>query len=151
MPQASTQIPEADLVPYTDRIHMNCRIYLVILIFLLMVPSTQAARPTYQNGIVTRVEKKAHERTLYYLVNTPMLAEDPYCEISVRVNDQVYIGEYPLRSTDDELPFDWKQGDKVRVFIDKAHMVLQSPGSETLKMVIGRHFSVQSEKDKNSR
>jgi hypothetical protein len=129
---------------------MKYLIYLSTCVFLLLVPSIQAARPTYQSGVVTRVEKKTHERTLYYLVNTPVMTEDPYYEISVRVNNVVYVGEYAVREKDDELPFDWKTGDEVRVSIDKPHMYIQRPGGGSLKMVIEKHISVPDSNGVNS-
>ncbi len=36
---------------------------------------------TFLDKIIT-VEKKFHERVLYYLVNTPVTQDDPYYELS---------------------------------------------------------------------
>ena len=125
---------------------MSSRPYLVLLAVVLGIGVVQAARPNYQIGVVTRIERKAHDRTLYYLVNTPVMTEDPYYEISVRVQDIVYVGEYALRNSEDELPFAWKPGDEVRVQIEKSHMLVERPSGGSLKMVIEKHFTVQPPK-----
>jgi hypothetical protein len=96
---------------------MKRRLSLAILVLVGMTPLVHSATPAYRDGLITSVRKKAHERTLYYLVNTPVMTEDPYYEISVRINGNVYVGEYALRQSEDELPFDWKPGDEVRVLI----------------------------------
>jgi len=127
------------------------RTYFAVLVFLLAISWSQAAQSGYQEGLVTRVEKKAHDRILYYLVNTPVMTEDPFYEISVRVNNTIYVGECPLRQSEDELPFDWKAGDIVRVLIDKAHMQIQRPAGGSLKMVIDRHFAVSTSNAVSSR
>jgi len=121
---------------------MTRRACLLLSVLFLIVPLSQAARPTYQKGIVTGVERKAHDRVLYYLVNTPVMTEDPYYEILVQVSGTVYVAEYPLRQQDDELPFDWKKGDEVRVMIDKSHIFVQRAAGGSLKMIIARHFPV---------
>lgn len=121
---------------------MKYALYVAAMTFMALVPWSRAAQKGFEDGVITRVEKKSHDRILYYLVNTPVMTEDPYYEISVRVNDKVYVGEYPLRESDVELPFDWKAGDAVRVLTDKAHILIQRPAGGSLKMIVTRHFAV---------
>ncbi len=56
------------------------------------------------------VEKKSHERVLYYLVNTPVTQDDPYYEISLQQGTWLYLAEYTPRHAADSLPDEWKPG-----------------------------------------
>ena len=47
-----------------------------------------AAEKQYETGRIITVEKKFHDRVLYYLVNTPVTQDDPYYELSLQLGDR---------------------------------------------------------------
>ena len=66
----------------------------VLLAFLVSECSVQAAEKPYETGRIIEVEKRSHERILYYLVNTPVTQDDPYYQVSLQLNNFVYVAEY---------------------------------------------------------
>jgi hypothetical protein len=112
----------------------------VILASLLSSPDLRAAEKPYATGEIITVEKKFHERVLYYLVNTPITQDDPYYEISLRSGDVLLFTEFTPRHAADELPDGWKDGSKVELkLIDKRHvMVRQADGIELQLLIVKR-------------
>src|SRR5882757_8004631 len=103
-----------------------------LLVALLPLAVLRAAEKEYVPGQIVTVEKKFHERVLYYLVNTPVTQDDPYYELSLRSGDVLLLTEFTPRHAADELPEGWKGGSKVEMKVtDKHHvMVRQSDGIE---------------------
>jgi hypothetical protein len=66
----------------------------LMLAFLVSVLNLGAADKQYQSGRIVNVERKSHERILYYLVNTPVAQEDLYYELLLQLNNAVYDCEY---------------------------------------------------------
>jgi hypothetical protein len=111
-----------------------------LLTALLSSPDLHAAEKQYAAGEIITVEKKFHERVLYYLVNTPVTQDDPYYELSLRSGDVVLLTEFTPRHAADELPDGWKEGSKVELkLIDKHHvMVRQAEGIELQLLIVKR-------------
>ena len=80
--------------------------FAVVTSLAALMPLTvlRAAERQYVPGQIVTVEKKFHERVLYYLVNTPVTQDDPYYELSLRSGDLVFLTEYTPRHAADELP-----------------------------------------------
>jgi hypothetical protein len=76
----------------------------MLLSFLVSVPSLDAAGKQYETGRIVDVEKKTHEKILYYLVNTPVMQEDPYYELQLQLNNFLYECEYTPRHAADNCP-----------------------------------------------
>ena len=109
----------------------------VLLAFLVSECSVQAAEKPYETGRIIDVEKKSHERILYYLVNTPVTQDDPYYQLSLQLNNSVYVAEYTPRHAADSLPDDWRSGTEVQMKLsDKRHMWMKTPGGSELQLVI---------------
>ena len=70
---------------------------IALLLMLLSLPGLEAAEQQYGPGRIVSLEKKAHERVLYYLVNTPVTQDDPYYEISLQQGTWLYLAEYTPR------------------------------------------------------
>ena len=110
---------------------------LALLVFLVCLPALEAAESRYETGRIVAVEKKSHERVLYYLVNTPVTRDDPYYELSLQVNQWVYLAEYTPRHVGDNLPDDWKPGVQVEMKIaDKHHAWVRGPGGFELQLAV---------------
>ena len=109
----------------------------MMLSFLLSVPNLGAADKQYQSGRILNVEKKSHERILYYLVNTPVTQEDPYYELSLQLNNSVYECEYTPRHAADKLPEDWLPDAEVKIKVaDKRHLFVEGPDGTELHLTV---------------
>jgi hypothetical protein len=87
----------------------------VLLGVLLSISTLQAAEKQFEAGRILTVEKKFHERVLYYLVNTPVTQDDPYCEISLQLGDTIYWTEFTPRHAADEFPDGWQKEADVQI------------------------------------
>jgi hypothetical protein len=108
-----------------------------LLATALPMPVLHAAETQYVPGKIITVEKKFHERVLYYLVNTPVTQDDPYYELSLRAGDLLLLTEYTPRHAADELPGGWKDGSKVEMKVtDKHHVMVRQPDGIELQLLI---------------
>ena len=105
------------------------------------LPSLQAAEKQYGPGRIVGIEKKARERVLYYLVNTPVTQDDPYYELSLQQSNWVYLAEYTPRHAADSLPEDWKPGTEVQIKLaDKRHAWVRVPGGSELQLTVTKRI-----------
>jgi len=92
----------------------------------------------YQAGTLVEAQQRSHTRVLYYIVNTPVEQEDPYFEVSVKVNEVTYVGEYTPRHSLETLPDDWKPEAPVKVRLENHYMFVKRPNGSEMKLVIDR-------------
>lgn len=111
-----------------------------LLAAVLPLPVLRAAEKEYLPGQIVTVEKKFHERVLYYLVNTPVTQDDPYYELSLQAGELLLLTEYTPRHAADELPEGWKDGSKVEMKVTDKHHVLvrQRDGIELQLLIVKR-------------
>ena len=123
---------------------MKCfRAIAVLLMLLLSVPALQAAEKQYGPGRIVSLEKKAHERVLYYLVNTPVTQDDPYYELSLQQGTWLYLAEYTPRHAADSLPDEWKPGADIQIKLtDKHHAWVRSAGGPDLQVIVLKRVPV---------
>lgn len=115
----------------------------VLLMLLLSVPALQAAEKQYGPGRIVSLEKKAHERVLYYLVNTPVTQDDPYYEISLQQGTWLYLAEYTPRHAADSVPDEWKPGADIQIKLtDKHHAWVRSAGGPDLQVIVLKRVPV---------
>ena len=108
-----------------------------LLVVLVSLSSLQAAQKQYEKGRIVSIEKKAHERVLYYLVNTPVTQDDPYYELSLQQSSWVYLAEYTPRHAADSLPDEWQPGIEVQMKIaDKHHAWVKGPGGREVQVIV---------------
>jgi hypothetical protein len=118
-----------------------------LLAALLSVTNLYAAEKQFQTGRIVSVEKKFHERVLYYLVNTPVTQDDPYYEVSLQLGDSVLLTEFTPRHAADDLPEGWKDNAEVQIRVnDKHHAIVKQGGETELQLVIVKRLpgSVES-------
>jgi len=117
---------------------MKCLLAIsVLLLSLLCLPGWAAVDKEYETGRIVNVEKKSHERILYYLVNTPVTQDDPYYQLELQLNSFVYQCEYTPRHAADSLPDDWLPGTEVKMKLaDKRHVSVKGPGGFELQLII---------------
>jgi len=107
------------------------------LAILISLPGLHAAEKQYGIARIVSVDKKARERVLYYLVNTPVTHDDPYYELTLQQNSWLYRTEYTPRHAADSLAEEWKPGAEVQMKIaDKHHMLVKSPGGLELQLIV---------------
>jgi hypothetical protein len=114
-----------------------------LLAFLFSFSYLFAAEKRYLPGRIITVEKKFHERVLYYLVNTPVTQDDPYFEVSLQLGDNVLVTEYTPRHAADELPDGWTDNAEVQMKVtDKHHVWVKQPGGTELQLDIVKRTQV---------
>jgi len=93
----------------------------------MMVTAANAAETLKktQPGVILTVEKKAHSHVQYYVVNTPVMADDPYFEAEIDSGGFVYTAEYEPRTSDEVLPDGCLAGQAVNVRVDHRHLFMQ--------------------------
>jgi hypothetical protein len=110
-----------------------------LLAFLFSFSHLFAAETRYLPGRILTVEKKFHERVLYYLVNTPVTQDDPHYEVSLHLGDSVLLTEYTPRHAADEMPDGWTDDTEVQMKVtDRHHVWVRRVGGTELELVIVR-------------
>lgn len=114
----------------------------VLLLATLSISSLYAAEKLYMTGKILDVEQKTNTRVLYYLANTPVTKDEPYFEVSVKVKDTIYIGDYSPRHAGDSLPDEWNVPQaEVRLRLEKHYMFLTRPAGSELQFVITKRIA----------
>lgn len=112
-----------------------------LLAVLFSISNLYAAEKQFQTGRIITVEKKFHERVLYYLVNTPVTQDDPYFEVSLQLGNMVLLTEYTPRHAADELPDGWKDNVEVEIKVtDKYHVSVKEQGGSELQLLITKRM-----------
>ena len=114
---------------------------LPLLLAAIAIPSVDAAENLYQMGKIADIQRKATTRILYYQVDTPITKEEPYFEVSVRVKDTIYVGDYSPRHASETLPDEWNVAQaEVRLRLEKHYMYLTRPAGTELKFLITKRI-----------
>ena|SRR5258708_3984105 len=120
----------------------------LLLVVLVSLPGLRAAEKQYAGGRIVNVEKKSHERVLYYLVNTPVTQDDPYYEVLLQQDNWLYLSEYTPRHAADSLPDDWKPSTEIQMKLaDKRHVFVKGPGGLELQLLIVKRIPAPPEMD----
>ncbi len=108
---------------------------------LASVAVASAAERQYQKGQILEVEKKAHTRVLYYIVNTPVTQDDPYYDLSLQLGPQVYRAEYTPRHAADSLPDTWKAGTEVEMRLTgRRSLTVKGPEGVEVQLVVTKRM-----------
>lgn len=119
------------------------KLFLVLLLAAIAIPGLFAAEKLYQTGKVVHIQHKTTTRVLYYQVDTPITKDEPYYEVSVRVRDAIYVGDYAPRHSGDTLPEEWNVPQaEVRLRLEKHYMFLTRPTGAELQFVIVKRIAV---------
>ena len=65
---------------------------LAMLTVVAAAPFVTAVEQSYAVATLMEVEKKQRDHVLFYLYNTPIMREDPYFQVTVRLGDTVLNG-----------------------------------------------------------
>jgi hypothetical protein len=112
----------------------------IAILWVLSLSSLCAAETQFEPARIVSVEKKFHERVLYYLVNTPVTQDDPYYEISMKLGDTILLTEFTPRHAADDLPDGWKDDALVQIEVtDKHHALAKlADGIEVHLLIVRR-------------
>jgi hypothetical protein len=108
-----------------------------LLVLLSFSFHLYAAEKQYEPGRIVTVEKKFHERVLYYLVNTPITQDDPYYEVTLQLHNLVLLTEFTPRHAADDLPDGWIDSAQVQIKVtDKHHVWVKRDGGMELQLLL---------------
>jgi hypothetical protein len=108
-----------------------------LLVLLAFSSRLYAAEKQYEPGRIVTVEKKFHERVLYYLVNTPITQDDPYYEVTLQLGNLALLTEFTPRHAADDLPDGWTDNAKVQIKVtDKHHVWVKRDGGTELQLLL---------------
>ena len=95
----------------------------IAFIGLVLLASAASAveKKGVQSGVVLTVEQKTRSRVQYYIVNTPVTAEDPYLQMEIDSGGLVYTVEYEPHSAQEVLPDGCMPGQAVKVRLEGKH------------------------------
>jgi hypothetical protein len=113
----------------------------VVGVLLGLLPLLLAVELPFEAGKLLDIQKKAHSRVLYYLVNTPVTQDDPYYEVSVQVKDIVYVADFTPVHAKQTLPDDWQLEGTIQVQVEKHRLILKQPGETELQLVIVKQMA----------
>jgi hypothetical protein len=115
----------------------------VLLLTAVAIPSLFAAEKLFLTGKVVDIQQKTTTRVLYYQVDTPITKDEPYYEVSVRVKDTIYVGDYSPRHSGDTLPEEWNVPQaEVRLRLEKHYMFLTRPTGTELQFLVVKRIAV---------
>ncbi len=123
-------------LPYTyARMLSRFPVHVALLVVSLTL-SLPAAQKQYETGKIVDVQQKATTRILYYQVDTPITKDDPYYELSVQVQNVLYLGKYVPRHADETLPVEWQPEAEVDMRADSHHIYLRKPSGVEIEFAI---------------
>jgi len=100
---------------------VRCGILVFTALGLLATAASGVEKKGPQPGVILTVEHKTRSRVQYYIVNTPVTAEDPYLEMEVDSAGVVYTVDYEPRSAQEVLPDGCMPGEAVKVRVEGKH------------------------------
>jgi hypothetical protein len=109
------------------------------LVVLMTLLPTYGVQREYASGKIASVQQHTRDRVQLYVVNTPIVAEDPYVTIAVDVDGTRYEGEFLPGSRREIFPGFWKADESVLVRIEKRFMYLKrADGSEGKFLIVSK-------------
>lgn len=117
---------------------------LTMLTVVAAGPFVTAVEQSYAVATLMEVEKKQRDHVLFYLYNTPIMREDPYFQVTVRLGDTVVVGEYTPRYEGEPLPESWKGDEAIQVRIEPHYIFLKKPGGGEMKFLIADRYKLKS-------
>ena len=115
------------------------RSFIVSLLLCFGLGAAYGAVKTYASGEIVDLEQRTRDRVQMYLVNTPIMTEDPYITIAINANGTRYEGEFLPGSRHELFPGFWKIHETVQLRVDKHFMYLKrEDGSEAKFLILSK-------------
>ncbi len=107
---------------------------------VLSLPGTMwAVEKAEQTGTVVTVERKINSRVLGYVVNSPIIREEPYYEIGLESEGFFFLGQYDPRTPEEELPDTWAVGKTLRMRVRGHRILLERAGRSEAELTLLKH------------
>lgn len=117
---------------------------LIFPVLLLIAVIAYGVERTYISGRILEVQQRTRDRVQLYVVNTPIITEDPYVTIAVDVNGTLYEGEFLPASRHELFPSFWKSDEMVALRLEKHFMYLKrEDGSEAKFLILSKPHSAR--------
>ena len=121
---------------------MKCgRVAASLAVGILLLPLAWAVEHPYNAGKILGIEQKAHSRVLYYLVNTPITADEPYYEVTIEIGGTIYATEYVPVHAHQTLPGDWQVNGVVRARVEKRDLFVEQSGKPEFRLAIVKRMA----------
>jgi hypothetical protein len=118
---------------------MSGRIATGLVFVLAALSAAYSAQREYVSGTILELRQQERDRVQLYIVNTPIMTEEPYFTIAVDINGMRYEGEFLPHTQHEILPGFWKADEDVQVRLEKHFMFLKrEDGSEAKFLILNR-------------
>jgi hypothetical protein len=118
---------------------MATKVLTVWVCVMVALSAAHGAQREWVTGKILGLQQHERDRVQLYIVNTPIMTEDPYFTIAVDVNGMRYEGEFLPHSMREFLPGFWTAGESVLLRVDKHFMYLKrEDGSEAKFLIIDK-------------
>jgi hypothetical protein len=110
---------------------------LTVWIFVLAALSAaHSVQREYVTGKILEIQQHERDKVQLYIVNTPIMTEEPYFTIAVDVNGIRCEGEFLPHTMREFFPGLWSPGDEVELRVDKHFMYLKREDGSEAKFLI---------------
>jgi hypothetical protein len=106
------------------------------VVVLVTLSAAFAVQGEYVSGTIVEIRQQERDRIQLYIVNTPILTEEPYFTIAIDVNGMRYEGEFLPHTSHEMLPGFWKADENVQLRIEKHFMFLKREDGSEVKFLI---------------
>ncbi|HST09996.1 MAG TPA: hypothetical protein VLL05_06450 [Terriglobales bacterium] len=128
---------------------MLSRVLTVWVFVLAALSAAYSAKQEYVTGKILEIQQRERDKIQLYIVNTPIMTEEPYFTMAVDVNGIRYEGEFLPRSMREFFPGLWSPGDSVVLRLDKHFMyVKREDGSEARFLIVDK-FPLRSARNQH--
>ena len=110
-------------------------------VLVFVVSTASAIEKDRGNAVLLAVTHKTHDRILYYLYNTPVMQEEPYVEVSLKLGNRIIVGEYIPSYSGEPTPDNWKSGESLEVRLDKHYVYLPRLNGTEVKFRITDRYT----------
>ena len=118
---------------------MRAVVIAVGVVALGALPAAYGVQQEHASGKIASVRGHTRDRVQLYVLNTPILTEEPDVTIAAEVDGARYQGEFLPGSRPETLPSFWKMDESVRVRIEKHFVHLKrADGSEAKFLMISK-------------
>jgi hypothetical protein len=123
---------------------------LTVWVFMLAAASAaHSAKQAYVTGKVLEIQQHERDKVQLYIVNTPIMSEEPYFTMAVDVNGIRYEGEFLPHTMREFFPGLWSPGDSVVLRLDKHFMYVKREDASEARFLIVDKFPLRSARNRH--
>ncbi len=103
---------------------------------LAALSAAHGVQREYVTGKIVDIQQHERDKVQLYIVNTPIMTEEPYFTIAVDVNGIRCEGEFLPHTMREFFPGLWSPGENVELRLDKHFMYLKREDGSEAKFLI---------------